>query len=272
MKTVPMYFPDKFDLAKSHTCAQLVIYAYNMYSQWKMDGYPIQTKFDWKKPSSQTGFTFSNPIWSITHGWFSFLKPSEPFGFVAHDKNNAYLVFRGTESAKDWVDNLEFSQTDYSCVANYGKVHHGFFSIYKSLREECIEELQKLTDIDSLCITGHSLGSGLSTLAVPDMAAQFSFKRVNHYNFASPRVGNKDFVHAYNSNGVTTYRLVNTCDIVPQVPLAAFNTLFSTLIYTHIAIPIDFTAQYDSIDGNHSMSDAYRYALEHPDNPYNPYK
>jgi hypothetical protein len=48
---------------------------------------------------------------------------------------------------------------------------------------------------------------------------------------------------------VTTFRVVNTEDVV-DVPLAVTDDLFDTYDYK-VGTPVDFTAQYDSIGGNH---------------------
>jgi Lipase (class 3) len=77
----------------------------------------------------------------------------------------------------------------------------------------------------NLTVTGHSLGSTLATLAVPD--AVNSYMQVRNYNSASPMVGLKSFSDYYDSLTVIggapglltdTYRLVNAADTVPGVP------------------------------------------------------
>lgn len=266
MKTLPMYFPDNFDLSKTRTCAQMVEYAYDMYSQWEDAGRPRkESGFHWTPPEG-TGLTFSSPIWSTLIKWW-FINESEPFGFVARATNgDGYLVFRGTQSVSDWIHDIEARQTSYDFVSGYGKVHNGFFEIYKSLRDDCLKAFGEVGGaIKNLHVTGHSLGSGLSTLAVPDVITQQSFESVCHYNFASPRVGDPEFTARYNENGVLTFRIVNTSDLVPQVPLGS--DFLGLLIFTHVGTPVDFTAQYGSIAGNHSMTNAYQYAIEHPDDP-----
>ena len=62
--------------------------------------------------------------------------------------------------------------------------------------------------------TGHSLGCGLSTLAVPDVMTQRKFDSVEHYNFASPRVGSLAFQkHCVN----TTFLRVHQSGCAPHV-------------------------------------------------------
>ena len=40
------------------------------------------------------------------------------------------------------------------------------------------------------------------------------------YNFASPRVGNKAFCNIINSMDVKIFRIVNTADVIPTLPLS----------------------------------------------------
>ena len=269
MKALPMYFPNHFDLAKAKFCAELVGYAYEMYDQWKKSDSPRkESGFQWDIPSN-TGLTFSSPIWSTMKS-FKFLDRSEPFGFVAQDgSGNAYLVFRGTNSVSDWAQDIEVHQTEYEYVSGYGKVHNGFYELYQSLREDCLKAFAEAGgNPKTLWVTGHSLGCGISTLAVPDIANTLSFASLFHYNFASPRVGSPEFVGKYNENGILTFRVVNTCDLVTNVPLGV--GLLGMLMFSHVGIPIDFTAQYSSIAGNHNLQNSYEYALAHPDNPQGP--
>jgi hypothetical protein len=55
--------------------------------------------------------------------------------------------------------------------------------------------------------------------------------------FASPRVGNAEFVKQFNQLPLTSWRIVNTQDIVPKVPLHIpfFN-------YQHVAMPYRFSS------------------------------
>jgi hypothetical protein len=260
-----MYFPSGFDLATARLCAQLTAYAYEMFRQWKAEGRPRkESGFCWHPPSG-TGLTFSSPIWSTVRTLF-ITNDSEPFGFVARDAaGSGYLVFRGTETAHNWFIDFDADQEPYEFVEGYGKVHDGFLKLYRSLRDDALVSFTEVGAIDSLWVTGHSLGCGLSTLAIPDVMVRHTFQRVEHYSFASPRVGHTTFTDRYNDNGVVTYRVVNTCDLVPQLP----SPVLERLAYKHIGIPVNFTAQYGHIGANHSLTGAYRYALDNPHQPEN---
>ncbi|MEO8497498.1 MAG: lipase family protein, partial [Planctomycetota bacterium] len=270
MASLPMYFPPSpFNLAEALTCAELVATAYDMYTQWTKQGKPNQAdKFAWTPTGPK--IHYSQPIWGVATV-LSIFKDPEPFGFAAWtDDGTVYLVYRGTESDADWADDLELDQRAYGIVPDYGRVHDGFLSLYETVQVASLEAINLAPAPRRLYFIGHSLGSALSTLAVPEVIACTGFKPgaqpLMHYNFASPRVGNAGFAAAYNQNGVPTYRVVNTCDLVPEVPAAALGES----LFQHVGTPVDFTAQYNSIGGNHSLTGAYSYAINHPDQPQGP--
>ena len=266
MPSCPMYFPAEFDISEAILLAELVSTAYDMQSQWKQQGKPSRSNFQWSP--SGPDLTYSRPLWGSDR-FLYFFQEEEPFAFVATGSDQvAYLVFRGTDSYADWVENLKFDLIDYPHAPGYGKVNQGFAGIYASMSADVLQALAAIQPHAKLLITGHSLGCALATLAVPDIMAnlpQANSDAILHCNFASPRTGDPVFASTYNACNVKTFRLVNTCDIVPTVPASVITK--DLPIYKHIGIPVDFTAQYSSIPGNHSITDSYRYALQHPDQP-----
>ncbi len=269
MASSPMYFPPApFDLEQTVFCARLVETAYTMYSDWISAGKPDEHHFNWTPVGPK--LNYSVPIWGAETDFWIFTT-REPFAFVAWDElGTVYLAIRGTESVTDWIDDAEADQVSYSPVAGYGKVHQGFMDLYATMSGAIALALSKVPRAKQLFVTGHSLGCGLSTLAVPDIVANNGYAvgevSVMHYNFASPRVGDPAFAEAYNANGVPTYRIVNTSDLVPEVPTA----VLVDWLYQHVATEVSFTAQYGSLVGNHSLSGAYQYAINHPDQPQGP--
>ncbi|MBT9316582.1 lipase family protein [Leptothoe spongobia] len=269
MSSSPMYFPPGFDSEKAIFLNQLVITAYDMYSQWLYQGMQAKNRFGWAPKGPK--LAYSEPIWGEDTRFLGIFGRAEPFAFVAStEDNDVYLIFRGTESHSDWSENIKLEQTPYSLAPGYGSVHQGFFSIYETMRDTIHKYLEEIPNPKRLYIAGHSLGSSLSTLAVPDVITNTSYKAslpVIHYNLASPRTGDPDFADAYNANEVETYRVVNTCDVVPTVPLSVTSSKLPLPIYKHVGVPVDFTAQYGEIVENHSVKGAYLYALQHPKQP-----
>lgn len=279
-KSVPMYFPPSFDLSTAVMCSQLVNTAYDMYHQWFAQGYPENpSSFNWTP--NGPNLHYSSPIWGTAT--MADLPYLEPFAFIAQDTSGiTYLAFRGSETDADFVEDADVAQVPYSPVADFGVAHSGFMNVYTteyswlddtypSLQTSLLDMINNLSSPTTLYITGHSLGSGLATLCVPDIMKNSKFSENNVpvycYSLASPRVGDPNFAYAYNFNlSVPTYRIFNTEDIVPEGPPAVLDDV----LYEHVGIPICFTAQYYTTAGNHEYAGCYYYALENPENPQGP--
>jgi len=210
----------------------------------------------------------------------------EPFAFLAMDAGGkTYIAFRGSETVADFYDDAALDQVSYDpIVPGFGMVHEGFNDIYTgsydgwdyqvpSLQSTIMAAISSLSySPTALYITGHSLGAGLSTLCVPDVARNSKFSKLGvpmfHYSLASPRVGDPDFANNYNfAVPVSTYRIANTEDIVPYGPPPV---LPDSIFYEHVGQTVSFTAQYDSTGGNHDHLNCYFYALNHPKQPQGP--
>jgi len=76
-------------------------------------------------------------------------------------------------------------------------------------------------------VAAHSLGAALATLFVMENDSKRKFDVSTSCTFASPRVGNTEFVHLFNQLPIVSWRIVNTRDIVPKLP-------------PHIPIVLDF--------------------------------
>jgi triacylglycerol lipase len=274
-KSLPMYFPPSFSLPDAVLCSELVNDAYDMYQQWKHQRKPTQANFYWTKPT-KPALTYGASIWGNTL-WSDFF--AEPFAFVAWSAqtNFLYLVVRGSETDLDWMDDFDSWQTAYSRVSGFGRVHWGFMSIYSSMSAAVLSEvnnaLQRLgPNAKALYVTGHSLGSALSTLAVPDVISNSNLNPskvgVFHYPLASPRVGDPDFYFQYSSRIIPTYRIIDTEDVVPDLPPSVVPILGD--IYKHIGLEVSYTAQYKSDAGNHDHVNSYYFALKHPNQPEGP--
>ncbi|HBX55395.1 lipase family protein [Pseudomonas sp. UBA2684] len=263
MPSLPLYFPEAFVLPQALLCAQLVSTAYDQYTQWQTQDRPRRPQdFTWQPPAL-AGWQFSAPIWSILSE-LHFLNESEPFGFAARDPQGAvYLVFRGTDTVQDWLDDLDAEQRSYPWQAGVGQVHDGFLKLYTSLRDLALQAVDSLQPNAALWVCGHSLGCTLSSLAVLDVRERWPDLPLQHYNFASPRLAAADFAAYYNALQVPTFRLVNDSDLVPQVPPG----VTGRWIYQHLGLAITFTASYAGVAADHSLADCYLYALLNPQSP-----
>jgi len=128
--------------------------------------------------------------------------------YLLKDMNGIHILsFRGTEVTQksDILADLKSGKNIEACG---GKVHVGF----KGEINKVWPAIEKaIANIDTLYVTGHSLGAAMATIA----ASRMQSKVAALITFGSPRVGNQEFVSSLN---VTHYRVQNNCDDVTKVP------------------------------------------------------
>jgi predicted lipase len=135
--------------------------------------------------------------------------------FLGEGPELAVLSFRGTEPTrlKDILTDLDcdFNKDDRGTV-----LHDGFLKAYNAVKEEILATLERLTK--PLYVTGHSLGGALASIAAYSLESQ-GRPVAACYTYGSPRVGDGNFARTLEKTPV--YRLVNSTDVVPRVPLKA---------------------------------------------------
>jgi hypothetical protein len=140
------------------------------------------------------------------------------------------VAIRGTEGIKEWVQDAQFLDEAFTFVAGGGRSEDGFTDMYRSMTVEegvgapsVVKFLgtfawKRVTSSVTIC--GHSLGGAIATLVALDVAANAPapFNNPTVYTYASPRTGNHDFAVKYHQTVTTTYRFVDTVDLVPKLP------------------------------------------------------
>jgi hypothetical protein len=86
-------------------------------------------------------------------------------------------------------------------------------------------------------VTGHSLGSALATLFVMENDDKKKFDLTTACTFASPRVGNLEFVGLFNKLPINSWRIVNTRDLVPKLPFHI--PVLADFDHVDVAYPFD---------------------------------
>jgi pimeloyl-ACP methyl ester carboxylesterase len=156
-------------------------------------------------------------------------------GFILQKDQNFYIIFRGTREVAEWIQNAEFNQTELP-FANFdlGKISAGFSEIYtvqmtdepatsieQQIEQFISDNVTVLTQAQAnVFIAGHSLGGALAGIAAAHV--NYCCERVQPivYTFASPRVGNVKFNETIVAATQAFYRVVNTEDIVNNLPMA----------------------------------------------------
>jgi Lipase (class 3) len=212
--------------------------------------------------TQQNSYTYTpDTIFAPVCGWTNGITPaSNPAVIVGagSENDNAALVgiittaagttaivvaFQGTlppalkkTSIKDWISDLMATPEQETALPSGaqipGMIHYGIFDSVNYIFNDIItviQSLQKTYGADTpLYITGHSKGGGMSSL----FAAMLYFGKAITLpattavcTFASPMIGNQDFVNEFPSS-IPVSRFENYLDIVPFLaPSASFYSL-----------------------------------------------
>ncbi|KAB2839853.1 lipase family protein [bacterium] len=196
-----------------------------------------------------------------------------PIAFVATKDQNIYVVFRGTKTIVEWLDDAQLGQVPYTFLSSGGLTEQGFTSVYATIHSEIVQTVNQLAqsgNFTALYVTGHSLGAALAVLAAPELAKTTPFASPVMYSFAGPRVGNPKFgLNTYDPNVATSWRVVNTNDLVPKLPnqvtVVFEGGTYKTYFYQHVETELDVTfgnpvsgpTDVTDIEFNHSLCNYY---------------
>ena len=181
-------------------------------------------------------------------------------GIALTSKQHNILVFRGTQTQAEWLQNLNAKQVKYDASdgKDYGVVHEGFLGLTRKLNPDPVAIAKQLDPTIPCYITGHSLGAAVATLVAMEIARQVPQLKdqIQLYTFAGPRVGSPEFVKAHSQLIPNSYRIVNLADSVPLVPPVSMGNS-----YTHVGQKWAFLAQLEDSLLNHVV-DTYQTALK----------
>lgn len=217
--------------------------------------------------------------WTGVDAVFHLDETVESYGVVFSSQKSPYtyiFAFRGTDSIEDLIEDFGADKTKFIpyqssvSVPSKVKVESGFFDIYTStynkqklsMQQQLFALIDKYQNsdkpINQLYITGHSLGAGISELFTLDLALSSPKFKVLNYNFASPRVGNDQFVKFYEEQilrkniPIEMIRVQNIRDKVPCVPLKEEGYQHFSSAYL-IDFRRDDRVDLDFIIDNHSV-------------------
>jgi predicted lipase len=154
-------------------------------------------------------------------------KGTDTQGLFGVAYNNTFVVaFRGSEETglNDWITDVKFMQTTIPYGKNPGNnvlVHQGFIQAYLSVRDAVLNGVNDTPHKRVICL-GHSLGGAIATLCALDIEQNTTGKTVQCYTYGSPKVGNAHFAAVYNKHVPHTYRIVNGVDVIPKLPVGAY--------------------------------------------------
>jgi triacylglycerol lipase len=182
-------------------------------------------------------------------------------GFALVSQSAIILAFRGTQRSAEWLTDLlalPIPYLDPLTKTSYGKVHSGFFKADQGIIDPSpYTALRNLNPALPCYITGHSLGGAIATLTAMDLALAMPDlqEQLRLYTYASPRVGDPEFVLAHNQLIPNSYRIFNLADMIPMFP-----PIKLTSPYAHVGQEWSFLSQQGDPLLNHRI-DTYQYAV-----------
>lgn len=200
-------------------------------------------------------------------------KDAPIFAYVALDKANRvmYIIIRGTITAEEWGFDFKFAQnmlTGQQSLKTFARVnwncngdplvHTGFYELFWQIQPR-IQQLVmgSITCADRVVISGHSLGAAISSLTAVYVSSNLTKKPIFVYTFGEPRVGNESYARCITEHFPNRFwRISNSEDIVPQVPISATPNLSNfnqPWLYSAEGQQIGFSTNWGSMQLNHSM-------------------
>ncbi|XP_044497483.1 phospholipase A1-IIgamma-like [Mangifera indica] len=206
-----------------------------------------------------------------SRAWIRYVAVATDEGKRQLGRRDIMICFRGSVTIGEWVKDFQFGQSSAAPILGQhtgnARVHEGFFSIYMSARNQVLNAVKKLVnqyehEEISITVTGHCLGGSFAILKAADIVANgYNNKSdcscmpkamVTVFAFASPQVGNSDFVKVFDKfNNLHLLHTRHYLDIVPELPPTTNYSKMGTLLritYTNFTIwdfpgPIIFTVK-----------------------------
>lgn len=152
-----------------------------------------------------------------------FFRGTHVFGFVAKLRGVAFIVFRGSQTIGDWINNFDCRTVNTFC----GNIHRGFANALNSISRDTLHRIVATFDQPyKLYLAGHSRGGSLAVLAAAVLQHN-GYEPTAIFTFGSPKVGGKQFIEWWDTNmKAEFFRYVNNLDPVPYLPPSSFEDFF----------------------------------------------
>jgi len=172
-------------------------------------------------PSSYLTRTFTQYSEGFIPTYRIFDKSYDINGFIGYlpAHSSIYVVFRGSQSFQNFVEDMELIQSNYTYCDNC-KVHSGFLASQLSIEQDALTEVNRLQSLFpdyQIVVTGHSLGAALATLFSVTLYHN-GIKNPRLFNFGSPRIGNINTAAYISELLPDINRITNHKDAVPHLP------------------------------------------------------
>lgn len=171
--------------------------------------------------STYNTMTMTGPAsgFSVKSVFHDTLSDMQGYVGILPSTQTTYVVFRGSSSVRNWIDDFEVRKTPY--ISFSGKcadcnVHNGFYEMTQRLFSEILGTVSSTYHSGHLVVTGHSEGAAVAQLTC--MEFQSYDIDCELYNFGQPRVGDADYAAFANKVLSHLWRFTHNRDMVPHIP------------------------------------------------------
>ena len=243
--------PKAFNITAAVECGSLVQSAYARYAN-------ALGKNPWMMPE---GYKLEQELHATEDD------KSLPFGFIAGKGSTYYIVFRGTQTPLEWLDDASIEPAAF--VTGWGTTTRGFLTLFDQIADQ-IKSWWPQKHPGPHYVTGHSLGGAIANLC----AAWLFQDHPTVYTFSAPRCGDPAFAARFKQQVPNAWRVFNTEDLVPTLPeatilsgaeggllglsdsvveLAIKLRLQGKLAFQHVDRPVAVTFHTGTLTGNHDL-------------------
>jgi hypothetical protein len=262
---------DPVDAARAVQLGEFVSLAYSMYGSAPTNPAPNPP------PALPFGYIFA--AWVQMRDFVFESGDLTFYGLIAHspDGSDVILAIRGTETAEEWWDDI--TSLYPTAWNGPGKIGYGFSKIYQTLKvvpygamataaapgpmqpaappppfaKQVADLVARIPRAGArsqdraeapaapapINVVGHSLGSALATLYVVENVALDQATVPLLCTFASPEVGDSDFVAGFAAlPNLESWRIVNVLDVVPHLQIANF---------VHVQTPYTYNSGFETL-------------------------
>jgi predicted lipase len=212
-----------------------------------------------------TAVSLEYPGFDVSESFNVPLVGNVAWAFYSSKLQMIIIVFTATYNDELVVVDIDFPQKEPTNLGNTTSglmMHGGFLTLYEQIQPALLAFVNKHSISlrgTQILLTGWSLGGAMSSICCFDL-----FNRVIpkcnkvpspiHYSFASPRVFNTVGAQYYDFLGMTTFRIVNGSDIIPQVPLPVMSTETTYQNFMHVKTPRYFDVNLGDYYNNHIIA------------------
>lgn len=163
-------------------------------------------------------------------------------GYAWRSQNMAYVVFKGSETKYEFIDNFDITQIPLFDENECPQIrsicaHRGYIRQYRFMEPGLLSFLNQ-SNIHEVYFLGHSRGGAIAHIAAlafhvnNNLQKKQNKKKTHCITFGAPRAGNSAFAAFYETQTellVRTCRIYHIQDIVSYLPLSSK--------YKHISSP-----------------------------------